>query len=301
VESLNWAIAALSIALADWPAALGALEGALASVGVPAGVPIKASPTTVSVRSLFGRCTVPRVQVWRAYVLALLETNRPCEALRVALQAYDDGILDAEMALHAADALVCLNLEADPSNTWTLESLLRSAVSQTSRTCQSSSTSDAKRCRSGAGSESGLLCVALNNQALLFAAKGCTVQACHQLRRALLVCGPDEHRPAFNLALLLWKSMQCEEASNFWISWRFREETSRSGVCLLDVCLDLLQEAQVRRASCAETEQPSNAHVCPRGAAGPAISQIQLCLLDILLLEYKYTALQSLEENQLGR
>jgi len=125
-----------------------------------------------------------------------------------------------------------------------------------------------------------LKCVALNNEALSFAAQGCDSQAFNLLKRAILISPPDEvsfqsrsistlffcypiplsptlfpffsrsllfrmlqQRPAFNLAVMLWQCGKRREASELWLSWRFREQFSEGAA--VDVCSRLVAEVRI--------------------------------------------------------
>lgn len=85
LNSLTWAVAELSIALADWPVALDALKS-LVGPEVSTG---RLPTTTSTLDSVFERSSVSWLEVHRAYALTLLSSDRPHEALRVALQVAD--------------------------------------------------------------------------------------------------------------------------------------------------------------------------------------------------------------------
>jgi hypothetical protein len=118
-----------------------------------------------------------------------------------------------------------------------------------------------------------------------------------------------QHRPAFNLAVLLWRTRQKLDATELWISWRFREEFSH-GKPVLEVCRVLVQEvgsvicllsrglfaplqslfsqAGARRASLVSNQAPCSTAT----HSSSAISELQLSFLDLLVLEFKLGTLQ---------
>jgi hypothetical protein len=135
------------------------------------------------------------------------------------------------------------------------------------------------------------------------------------LTKLELVCyvgGLHKNRPAFNLALLLRRCGRCAEAADVWLNWRFRGRPHGSAaVCHqlvaevhntcpfarwlqrnlwtlnLSLCL-LLSQTAAKRSSLLVLPSPESlitSHV-PTGLS-TSISPIQLCLLDLLLLEYR--------------
>lgn len=104
---------------------------------------------------------------------------------------------DAEMLMHAADALVSLDqissdeLDGD-TDAHSLAALVGSAVS----TLTSDGAAARKKRRISSQeeheAEEALRCVALNNEALILAAQGCETEACQLLKRAILISPANE-------------------------------------------------------------------------------------------------------------
>jgi hypothetical protein len=133
-------------------------------------------------------------------VVVLLSLSRPpvvCFFFLLYVQTLNHVPNDAEMLLHAADALVSLDqISSDALDYDTgvhfLEALVGSAVS----TLTSDSATDRKKRRMRSQEEheveEALRCVALNNEALVLAAQGCETHACQLLKRAILISPANE-------------------------------------------------------------------------------------------------------------
>lgn len=90
---------------------------------------------------------------------------------------------------------------------------------------------------------------AFNNRAVLLIAAGRGAEACRLLRSCLLIL-PGEPRPAFNLALALWRLGRPRLACSHWLEARgWGEELGRGGD--LEMLSRLLESARRRKVVCA--------------------------------------------------
>jgi hypothetical protein len=105
---------------------------------------------------------------------------------------------DAEILLHAADALVSMDqIGCDDLNDGTGEHALEDLVASASSSVSFNGAEARKKRRARSHDEENeadetLKCMTLNNEALVLAAQGCEAQACSLLKRAILISPPNE-------------------------------------------------------------------------------------------------------------
>ena len=137
------------------------------------------------------------------------------------------------------------------------------------------------------------------------------------LRRAVLIAPPCEDRPAFNLAVLLWREGRKDEAADAWLGFRYGVSGSvPNAPGVRGHYQQLAAQARNERSRLsALSDDPSDrikSHVPPRahpttpvdareqgggvtraegggagGDEGGKVSALQRCLMDLMLLGYR--------------
>lgn len=132
------------------------------------------------------------------------------------------------------------------------------------------------------------------------------------LRRAVLIAPPFEDRPAFNLAVLLWREGRKEEAADAWLGFRYdvsgpvpnapgvrghyqqlaqqaRNERSRLAALSADPADRIKSHVPPRAHPTTPVDAREQGGGSGRGGAGGGggVSALQRCLLDLVLLGYR--------------
>jgi len=302
--SVTWELALTSMKLRDWELALDCLR----LVDDPA---LPDAPRVFGPPSLDdGVLSSPESLGWSGHVrlahtMVLLQLGRPQEALSLMGSSCAPPAWDPRLLLHAADSLVCLGQWALPEKAAlskagaprALDQLVASALGALAfggarKPKQRRVEAELEAEREAELERSRWVCLALNNAGLASMAKGGTNEACEHLKRALQLSPRNEIRPAFNLTVLLWRSSRFREASQVWMPRRYPVLAAGQGEAPQEMYRSIISEVEVRRSKIlSETHDGSRiaSHVPSR--AHVAISPLQLCLLDLTILEYELSRL----------